>query len=470
MTRPAVARSVVAVAPLERLRTHMRVPLYRNAYALSLSAMGSAALGAIFWAVAAHVYHRHVIGESSAAVAALMFVSGVAGLYLDGVLYRFLPRAGAASMRLVVETGVVTVVAGVVGTIVFLLGLPLWAPDLKFLGSSFAVVAACAAATVTTRVLTLQDATLTGLRRTGWVPVKNLAYNALKIPVLVALAASAPKYGILLAWIVPGGVIAAIAAYGVYGRVVPDRMHARIATARGAAPVPDEILDRMHILRYATGNYVGFLCTLAYRTLPPIIVLREAGANAAGSFYPPWLIATSLSLIVTNLSVSLVVEGALERERLALHVRQALLQTARLVLPIVAVLVLLAPYVLQIFGGAYAKEGTNLLRLLAIGLIPGAVCILGFGIARVRDRVRSLIVTQVALGVIVLGLGTVLIGPFGLDGMGISFLIGQTAIAIVVVATELAPALRARPLPPPDRPEEEAPSHGPRGWVGSTAP
>jgi O-antigen/teichoic acid export membrane protein len=412
---------------------HLRVPLYRNAYALSLSALGSAALGAAFWAIAAHQYDRHVVGSSSAAVAALAFVAGVAGLYLDGVLYRFLPRAGAASTRLVVVAGLVTVATGAVGTAVFLLGVPVWAPGLSFLRSSPVTIAACVAATVTTCLLVLQDAALTGLRRTGWVPVKNLVYNALKIPILVLLAVSAPLYGILLGWIVPGGVIAVVAAYALVRRALP-------AATRAAG----EPLAPRHVVHYAAGNYVGYLCNLAYRTLPPIIVLHASGAAAAASFYPPWLLATSISLLVTNLSVSLVVEGALERERLAIHTRQAVLQTARLILPIAALLALLAPYLLRIFGEAYAHDGTSLLRLLACSLVPGAVCILGFGAARVRDHVRSIVVNQVALAALTLGLTVALVGPLGLTGVGVAALVAQSAIAVVLSVTELAPALRGR--------------------------
>jgi O-antigen/teichoic acid export membrane protein len=425
----------------ERLRSHLRVPLYRNAYALSLSALGSAGLGSIFWAVSARVYDRDVVGTSSAAVAALAFVAGVAGLYLDGALYRFLPRAGAASMRLVLIAALVTAVAGAVGAGVFLVGLPIWAPDLSFLRSSPATIAGCVAATVTTSLLVLQDAALTGLRRTTWVPIKNLTYNSLKLPTLVLLAMSAPRYGILLSWIVPGGLVAVGAAFFIHGRAIPAAIRRHRASAQAGRPLPQEPLDRNHVARYAAGNYVGYLCNLSYRTLPPIVVLHAAGSGAAASFYPPWLLATSISLLVTNLSVSLVVEGALERDRLAMHTRQALLQTARLILPAAALLALLAPYLLRIFGDTYAKDGTTLLRLLAIGLIPGAVCIIGFGTARVRDHVRSIIVNQFVIAAITLGLGGALVRPLGLAGVGVAALAAQSIIAVVLTLTELRPTL-----------------------------
>ena len=84
-----------------RLLSHVRVPLYRNAYSLMLSGAGNALLGMLFWAIASRAYPADIVGTSSAAVAALMFLTGVGGLYLDGALYRFLPRAGDATGRLI---------------------------------------------------------------------------------------------------------------------------------------------------------------------------------------------------------------------------------------------------------------------------------------------------------------------------------------------------------------------------------
>ena len=49
------------------LRSHVRVPLYRSAYALTLSALVSAAVGTIFWIIASRLYDAEVVGMSGAA-------------------------------------------------------------------------------------------------------------------------------------------------------------------------------------------------------------------------------------------------------------------------------------------------------------------------------------------------------------------------------------------------------------------
>jgi O-antigen/teichoic acid export membrane protein len=425
-----------------RLVSHVRVPLYRNAYSLMLSGAGNALLGMLFWAFASHRYTAEVVGISSAAVAALMFLTGVGGLYLDGALYRFLPRGGAATGRLIGWTSVVIVLTGALAAGVFLLGIDLWAPALTFLDSSPWIVLTCLGVTVCSCLLILQDGALIGLRRTGWVPVKNVVTSAAKIVAVVALAGIAPRYGILIAWALPTAFVVVIVGFILARYLAP--LH------REKSLDVQEAVTTGQIARYTLGNYVGFLCTLAYRTIPPLLVIHEAGPAASAYFYPPWLIASSLNLMTTNMSISLVVEGSLDRERLALQTRQALRQTARLILPIAVILFVGAPYVLRIFGPAYANAGAGLLRLLAISLIPSSICVLGFGVARIRDHVAAIIANQVPLAVLVLGLSAALLPSLGLEGVGVAWLIAQTTIAVTLGWTELRPALRhegARPAP-----------------------
>lgn len=416
---------------LGRLRSHLAVPLHWTAYALMSSVIGSSALGLLFWVIASRAYSAEAVGQSSAAVAALMFLTGVGGLFLDSALYRYLPRAGDATGRMVARASLLTVVAACIATAVFLSGLDVWAPALSFLRSSPWVIAVSLGAVVGSCLLILQDGALIGMRRAGWVPVKNIAYNVLKLPLLVGLAAALPTYGILVAWIVPIAFIAVPSAFLLARRLIPQ--HAALTRSH------QEVVDGRTVRGYVAGNYAGYLCMLASRNIPPLLVIHEAGAKAAAYFYPPWLIFTSLLLLATNVSTSLVVEGARDRDQLVVHARQAFRQTGRLVLPISAGLALGAPYVLRFFGPDYADEGSTLLRLLAVSLIPGSVSVLSFGVARVQNRVASIVLAQVVLAALVLGLSVVLLPGFGIEGVGVGCLIAQTGTAVVLFWTHLRP-------------------------------
>jgi O-antigen/teichoic acid export membrane protein len=421
-----------------RFRSHVRDPLYRTTYALTVSVVGSAALGTLFWALASRLYDPAVVGVSGAAVAALGFVTGVAGLYLDGALLRFVPRAGDATGRLIGAASVITAFTAAIAAAVFLAGLRFWAPDFSFMRASPLAVAVSIGAAVATGLLLVQDGALTGLRRTGWVPTKNLILNAAKIPLLAVLVGSVPKYGILLAWVIPTVLAVPPVTQLIARRLVPQ--HRELTRAR------QEDVRAGTIVRYAAGNYVGYLCTLAYRNLPPILVLHQLGPKFSGFFYPPWVITTTLSLLTVNLSSSLVVEGAFNLSELATQTRKAARHAAGLMLPLSLVLFLTAPYVLRIFGPAYAQHATTFLRLLAIGLVPASICILAWGLARVLDHVRTLIVTQAILAVLVLGLSALFIPSMGIKGVGVAWLVSQSIVAVMLVFVELWPALRPRPV------------------------
>ena len=80
-----------------------RVPkgLTVNALALMTATIGANGLGLVFWAVAAHLRPPDIVGQASAAVAALTLLSMIAQLNLTNVIVRLLPAAGRLGTYLV---------------------------------------------------------------------------------------------------------------------------------------------------------------------------------------------------------------------------------------------------------------------------------------------------------------------------------------------------------------------------------
>src|SRR6266542_1396481 len=86
---------------LARIIAQARIPLYRNAYALTLSDAISNGLGIVYWIIAARFYAASDVGLNSAMLETMMFLSGISQLNLSGALIRFIPSAGSATNRLV---------------------------------------------------------------------------------------------------------------------------------------------------------------------------------------------------------------------------------------------------------------------------------------------------------------------------------------------------------------------------------
>jgi len=413
------------------IRAHLAAPLYRNAYFLIVGAVVASVAGFLFWALAARRYSSHVVGLNSAAVSAMIFVSGVSQLGLNAVLVRYLPGAGTSTRRFVlVSYGVAGGTSAAFGLVAAVTSGG-WAPILEFLGSDPRWLAMFVIATVAWTIFSLQDSVMTGLRQTHWVPIENSLFSAAKVVILVAVVGLAPRAGVFIAWNLPVLLSLVPVNLLIFRRLIPLHVERVDAEAPAfAAPV-----------RFAAGNYAGSLFFLGSTTLLPIIVGNEAGASATAFFFVPWTIATALQLVALYMTTSLTVEVAFDEARLAEYCRHILMQTLRLVVPVSLFLILAAPYVLRLFGDAYAREGAAVLRWLVLASIPNVVVVLGLSVARLQHSGRQVLVIQALLCALTLGLTVALLPPLGIEGVGIAFLASQTAVAAWLLIGILRPVL-----------------------------
>jgi len=429
-------------AILARLLEHARTPLYWNGYALIVSSGASSALGMVFWIVAARAYSAEAVGLNSAMIAAMMFLAGVSQFNLMSALIRFIPAAGRHTARFVLSTYLVSIVTAVFASIIFLGGLDVWAPRLAVLRSSpvFMVWFTLAAAVWCVQVL--QDSVLTGLRQATWVPVSNILYAGLKVVLVVGLATVLPRYGVFAAW--TGALVILIPTTAViFWRLIPA--HARMS------PPDAERLDPMQVIRYVPADYLGSLAWLGVTTLLPILVASVVGLAETAYFYVAWGIAFALCDVGDNMGYSLVVEGANNPKSLRTTSRRVLVHTTGIVLGLALLVIVAAPYVLLVFGQTYAAEATTLLQLLALAAVPHTVNALYVSVARVQRRTGAVVAVLGTLCVLVLGMSYLLLGTYGITGVGIAWLFGHTSIAVVLLLTRFIPFWRADAASEPGR-------------------
>ena len=417
------------------LLLHLRTPLYRNAYALMASNVVASGLGFIYWALAARLYRPHELAVDSVLISVLTLLSGISQLNLRAALTRLVPESGRRTPGLVAVSYAASAVVAVGVATVFFLGVALIDPGQTLFGGPLphAVVLGLIAATVAFALFTLQDGVLIGLRRAVWVPVENGVYGVVKIALLVVFAVSLPHHGILTSFFLPMGVAVAVVSVVLAIRWIPR--HVR-ETGDRAVPV-----GRQALLRFVAGDYVASLFVLAYTSLLPLLVLAESGTERAAYFYIVWVTATALHLIPVALTASFTVETVAARSDVVAETRRVLLHLVRTLVPIVIVIVIAAPVILQVFGPAYAAEGTAPLRLMALAVLPYGIEVVFFAFLRIHARSREILIIQASLAVLVLGLSWVLIRPFGIVGVAIAWLAAHGVVAAIVLVTRLLPAL-----------------------------
>lgn len=413
---------------LNDLILHIRTPLYWNGYALIVSTALTSGLGLVYWAVAAHFNSSDDVGLNSAAISIMIFLSSVSQLNFQGTLIRYVPVAGRATQRLVGYSYLITLALSALLGLIFCIGIPLWAPALAFINGSATSILWFVLAVMTWGIFSIQDSVLTGLRQTVWVPIENAIFAVIKIGFLVLFAALLPHYGIFVSWTLSVLLTLIPVNYYVFRRFIP--MHAK-ATQDKTEPIRVG-----EVVRYVAGNYVGSLFNSMSTALVPLIIVQVAGATANAHFYLTWTIASSLQIIAANMATSLTVEATIDQSNFSSYGRRALIGIARLLVPIVVLVIVFAPIILRLFGPTYVEEGTGLLQLLALSALPSVINVIYIGLARVKNQIGGIIMTNGAIAVLVLGLSYVFLKSYGIAGVGLAWLVSQTAVAAFLLLTQ----------------------------------
>ncbi len=429
---------------LEQLRT----PLVLNGYALVLSSGATSVLGVGYWIAAARLYSAEAVGLSSATLAAMFFLANVSQFNLVHALNRFVPSAGRGAARLILTAYALSIAAAVGGSVIFLLGLDIWTPSLSTLKDPGAALW-FVFATVSWCLFVLQDGVLIGLRQSKWVPLENVIYAAAKIALLLLLVGVFPQQGVFVSWTAPLWVLIIPMNALIFFRLIPA--HVRASTERtnigstvGSTNPGSNSVTPRGVVRFVAGDYLSSLVWIATVDLLPLIILERAGASSSAYFYLAWTIADTLYLISLNMGMSLVTEGSRDEAKLNAYSVQTLRQTLGLMVPVVALIVLLAPYLLRLYGDAYAAESVTLLRLLSLSALPFVVVSTYISAARVRRNLSAIFWVNSGLCLLVLGLSSAFLGRYGVTGVGWAWLLAQSVVMSVLLATRSRRARRAR--------------------------
>jgi O-antigen/teichoic acid export membrane protein len=400
-----------------------RVPLHRNGYALVASAALNAALGLLFWLIAARHYSAHALGIQSSAISALLLLSGLAQLSLNNVLVRYVPVAESRTRKLVGIAYCVAVTASVVAGLIFALASTFLSPALHFLRDDLVWLVGFVVATAGWTIFALQDSVLTAMRRTVWVPVENGLVALARIPLLLGLAAGYKTAGIFVAFVAPTLVAVLVVNAYIFGRF------ATVHVARSRRELP----RLSALIRYGFGNYTATIFFLATTALVPLLVVNRVGATATAYFAVPWAIAIALQVVAANFGSSLTVESVLDRAKIRVYARLVLIRVIALVGALVILIFVAAPYVLSALGSDYERQGTSLLRWLAVASLPNALVAVAISVARAVDKAWVVASLQGAGCVVLLVLSYFLLPRMGIEGVGVASLVSQL-VSLAVLA------------------------------------
>jgi O-antigen/teichoic acid export membrane protein len=410
---PAAARRVAA-----RVASTRRVALYRSSYALILTTVVNAAFGLLFWVAAARLYPSEVVGLGASGVSAMQLVATVGWVGLIFTLLRYVPVAGRRRRQLILGAYAAGLAATLPLALAFVLaGGPF---DVAYISADAWTGAAFCAAVAVWVVFTLQDAALIALRRSGVVTIENLLYGLLKLVLLVVLAGLAHPWTLLGVW--AGSALVFVVAV--------NRCITRDPLMQDTADPPPS-LTRRALARFSAGQTVAAAIAAVPDFLVPLLVLTEVGASATAYYYAAWSVSLSARALAVNVTDASLVEASYGHEALGPLMRRAGRLFALVLVPTMICLLLAADPIMRLFGSGYADEGTTVLRLFALSLLPFTIVTLGLALDRLRERFADALLISAVATVTTVGLDLVLIPDQGASGAALGWLCGQSVAALV---------------------------------------
>ena len=401
--------------------------LLKNAYALAVNTAATSILGLAYWLVAARSYPPEIVGLSSAAISAALLISSISQLNLSEALARFLPVAGRHSRRFIRSSYAMT--AGL-AIVIGLAAIPLIRLlPVTALGEPRLEIWLCLTAALWC-VFALQDGALTGLRRAIWLPIENAVFGGLKLGFLAIFAAVLPRFGILASWVIPMALVVIPVNLMMFRRVLAADVEPGASSGKGAQRLGQIVPG---IGRFVAFDSLGALFLLGTTHLLPVLVTWRLGGRANGFFYVAWVMTAAVDLAVTNICMSLTVEGAHEETRLsslasALGRRLAIAAAVGVPIGVAA-----APMILSFFGEGYRSNSTAVLRLLILALPARILIALWMSTARVRRLTVRITVVKACAAAVVLAASWLLMPSLGLAAVGWAQLAGQGWVALLVL-------------------------------------
>jgi O-antigen/teichoic acid export membrane protein len=392
--------------------------LVSNAAALIVSGGVSGVIGITFWGVAAHSTSAAVIGRTSAEIAAMTLIAALAQLSFGPTFERFLPVAGTQTRLLVTRAYLIcTSVALVLAIIYSLSGLAH-----SFIQPSFTWIALFVASVVIWTIFALQDSVLVGLRATRWVPVENIGYGLAKLGLIPIFIMVTHSQGIFLAWIAP--VIAAIIVVNWY------LFRSRIPAHQALNPSSTHLPSIRELISLTGAQYATLLVSIVTSSVVTLIVIDRLGAVANAHYYLPFQIMNGVALFFGSVNRSFLVEASAAPHALRRLAQVALRAQTTVLLPSVVFGVILAPYILRLFGPSYATDGTTLLRMFLLSLPGYAVNDFYTSFAWIDRHVWRLAIRDVIATSIYFIVLFAFIGHVGIVSIGIASLVSSGLQAI----------------------------------------
>jgi O-antigen/teichoic acid export membrane protein len=376
---------------LDRVRSVRSDQVLTNSLVIFATSLLMAAGGAVFWVVAARLQSPAEVGLASALVSAADALALLAQLGLNITLLRTMPTSDRKAADIATAATIVVGAAMLLG-LAFALLLPVTVPRLtQVLHSPLSIAIFCVlVAGVALNLLT--DSIFLGINRVwSFFRLNGLFLGAMKcaLPFLLVGAGAFGLYGSFGT----ATLLCGVASIVVIFRHVPGQRVRRPSR------------DLMNAKQFAGTTYlVHVLNIIVPQLVLPLMIINQLGPAQSAVLFISIQIVTLQNAIVFAVGNSMYAEAERARDRRRALVGRGGATMAVFSLGGIAVMMVVAPLLLSVFGSHYAEEGTATLRVLSLGTLGLAFNYWSAMRLRLASHLPAMILVQVVSTASILGL------------------------------------------------------------------
>ncbi len=355
--------------------------------------------GALFWAVAARTGDQRSVGLAASMVAAMVTFSYLSQLGLNHTLIKLLPHSPLKRRLIWQATGLVSL-AGAFFGLGYVQVMAVVSPQIADVADQPAQYAAFVVMVSASGVNLLSDGVLLSVGALG----RNLMINGLLMGFIkCALPFVMGDTGAfeLVASVGTASVVAAALSIGVALRCVPPDEPRRGTGLRKA-------------VSFATAGYVAGVANILPVMIMPVLVVERLGSEENAVYFICFQILSLLNAVAYKLNSSSYAHASRSPEEVHEVVRTTLRILVGAILTAALVVILLAPWLLMVFGAEYREEGTTALRLMALASIPLALENWYAMRLRLRSQLVAMVLLQCTVSVTMLATAWVVM-PWGIE-------------------------------------------------------
>jgi len=407
----------------ETLTKDIDLPLVKNASHLIIGSGIQSGLTFLFWIIAARLFDTTEIGLTTAILSVLGIFAIIAELGFGMGLIRFLPGAGDKENSLINTCFTLSSLFSSLLAIIFIIGLPIWGQSFIPLFSSPIFSFIFIVFSVILTVLPLLMNIFLGKRMTKFIVYCTSISGISRVALLLAIIFFAHSvFGLFFISFLStfAGIFIGISLF--LPKVMPSF---RLFPTIHSGLLRD-------IRNYSAINYVSRLIIQITPLILPLMVVNILGSEMNAYFAMSWTIVAIAQVVPTSLFNSFLAESVNEKKLNKKNFKKVLFLMLELLIPATILLIVLSSFILSIFGSTYSEQGTPLVRILALSIIPWGIIYLFITVERYKKSSLSIIYATLASAVLSIGLSYLLMLHWGLIGLGIGYLTGQIIVAVIV--------------------------------------